>query len=536
MFTRLKKLKRGLHSLAFFFVSSVTLGLVLWPPCCLHGGTVEQWGLWEITLPGPDSGNPFLEVELTAQFTQGDRSVVVAGFYDGGGVYRIRFMPDKQGEWHYRTRSNRAELNDKRGSVTVTRPAAGNHGPVRVRNTYHFAYADGTPFFPIGTTCYAWVHQDESLQEQTLVTLKTAPFNKLRMCIFPKWYAYNRSEPARYPFVGAPGAWDFARFNPDFFRHLEKRIGQLRDLGIEADLILFHPYDKGHWGFDRMAAAVDDRYLRYVLARLAAYRNVWWSLANEYDFLREKTEADWDRLFQVVIKADPYGHLRSIHNGSRLYNHTQPWVTHVSLQNGSAVADFGRAVLYRDVYRKPIVLDEVKYEGDIEPRWGNLSAQELVHRFWQGAIAGVYVGHGETYRHPQDVLWWSKGGVLRGRSPARIAFLRKILEQGPPEGLEPIDKWQDVRTAGKRGEFYLVYLGKDCPREWTFTLPAAGLGGLVKFRVEVIDTWEMTVTPVPGIFEASPGDKYTYICVKTPKITLPGKPYIALRIRHENKD
>ena len=31
-------------------------------------------------------------------------------------------------------------------------------------------------------------------------------------------------------------------------------------------------------------AAVDDRYLRYVVARLAAYRNVWWSLANEYDF------------------------------------------------------------------------------------------------------------------------------------------------------------------------------------------------------------------------------------------------------------
>jgi hypothetical protein len=42
---------------------------------------------------------------------------------------------------------------------------------------------------------------------------------------------------------------------------------------------------------------------------------------------------------------------------------------------------------------------------------GNLSAEELVHRFWVGTIAGTYVGHGETYLHPQDdVLWWSKGG------------------------------------------------------------------------------------------------------------------------------
>jgi hypothetical protein len=27
-----------------------------------------------------------------------------------------------------------------------SRPSKGNHGPVRVHNTYHFAYADGTPF------------------------------------------------------------------------------------------------------------------------------------------------------------------------------------------------------------------------------------------------------------------------------------------------------------------------------------------------------------------------------------------------------
>jgi hypothetical protein len=510
-------------------------GLILYfvtlSPCHLQGATVEQWGLFEITLNGPASGNPFLDVELSARFTQGEKSVAVSGFYDGGGVYRIRFMPDAQGEWRYQTKSNRVELDGKTGMFMAIRPAAGNHGPVRVRNTYHFAYADGTPFFPIGTTCYAWVHQEERLQEQTLATLKDAPFNKLRMCVFPKWYAYNRIEPELYPFAGAPRAWDFTRFNPDFFRHPEKRIGQLRDLGIEADLILFHPYDKGHWGFDRMAADADDRYLRYAIARLAAYRNVWWSLANEYDFLKEKTEADWDRLFRIVTKADPYGRLRSIHNGSRLYNHTRSWVTHASLQNGSAVADFGRAVLYRDVYRKPIVLDEVKYEGDIEQRWGALSAEEMVHRFWQGAIAGVYVGHGETYRHPQDVLWWSKGGVLRGRSPARIAFLRKILEQGPPEGLEPIDKWQDVRTAGKRGEFYLVYFGREKPNEWTFSLPAAGLAGPVKFRLEVIDTWEMTIAPVKETFEARPKDRYIYTCEKNPKIKLPGKPYIALRIR-----
>jgi Domain of unknown function (DUF5060)/Protein of unknown function (DUF4038)/Domain of unknown function (DUF5605) len=493
---------------------------------------VEQWGMAEIVLRGPSGGNPFTEVELSARVTRGDHALEVAGFYDGDGVYRVRFMPDRPGEWHYATRSNRTELDGKTGRIEVTKPSPGNHGPVRVRNTFHFAYADGTPYVPVGTTCYAWTHQGDSLEERTLETLRHAPFNKLRMCVFPKFYAYNRGEPPLYPFAGTPPrTWDFSRFHPAFFRHLERRVGQLRDLGIEADLILLHPYDKGHWGFDRMAPAEDDRYLRYVVARLAPYRNVWWSLANEWDFLKEKREADWDRMFQVVRDADPYGHLRSIHNGTLLYNHTRPWVTHASIQNGSAVEDSGRAVLYRDVYRKPVVFDEVKYEGDIPERWGHLTAEELVHRFWQGAIAGTYVGHGETYRDPGDVLWWSKGGVLRGQSPPRIAFLRKILEDGPREGLEPIDKWQDAPVAGKKGEFYLVYLGRSAPREWAVELPRAGLDDPMTLEADVIDTWDMTITPLEGTFTLRPRDRYTDACPERPGVALPGKPYMAIRLR-----
>jgi hypothetical protein len=493
---------------------------------------VEQWGLYEITLKGPAGGNPFVDVELSGRFTQGDQALTARGFYDGDGVYRIRFMPPRQGAWRYETKSNRPELHGRTGTVTATKPSAGNHGPVRVRHTYHFGYADGTPYFPIGSTCYVWNHQGDKLEAQTLATLKASPFNKVRMCVFPHRYAYNTNEPVLYPFAGTPPrTWDFTRFNPAFFLHLEQRIADLRDLGIEADLILFHPYDHGHWGFDRMPSADDDHYLRYVIARLAAHRNIWWSLANEYDFMKTKQEADWDRFFQIVMREDPYGHLRSIHNGTRLYNHTHPWVTHASIQNGSAVEDFGRAVLLRDAYRKPVVYDEVKYEGNIELRWGQLSAEEMVHRFWQGVLAGTYVTHGETYRHPQDILWWTKGGVLHGQSPPRIAFLRKVLEEGPAEGLELIDKWQNHRTAGKKGEYYLVYFGKEKPREWAFELPRAGLQEPLRLGVEVLDTWDMTVTPLPGIFEMRPVGKYLYTCVNRPKLELPGKPYLALRMR-----
>ena len=494
-------------------------------------GSCERWGQHEIVLKGPADGNPFLDVELSATFTQGERSLNVAGFYDGNGTYRVRFMPLEQGEWKYETRSNRNELHGKTGSVTATAPSKGNHGPVRVANKFHFAYADGTPFKQIGTTCYAWVHQGDELETKTLASLKAAPFNKIRMCVFPKWYSFNQVEPKHYPFDGTPpDQWDFTRFNPAFWQHLEHRIGQLRDMNIEADLILFHPYDTGHWRFDRMDAAADDRYLKYLVARLSSFRNVWWSMANEFDFMKTKVDSDWDRYFQIVCDSDPYDHLRGVHNGKRIYDHNKPWVTHASVQNGSAVDDFGRAVLYRDVYYKPIVFDEVEYEGDIPQRWGDLTPEQMTMCFWHATIGGTYCGHGETYNRPDEILWWSKGGTLHGKSPARLAFLRKVMEEGPANGIDPIDKWYDMKTAGKAGEYYLIYFAKETPTEWLFELPKAELAEGMRFEVDVLDTWEMTVTPVPGEFEIVADHRYRYHAKGLPKVKLPGKPWIALRI------
>jgi Protein of unknown function (DUF4038) len=112
-----------------------------------------------------------------------------------------------------------------------------------------------------------------------------------------------------------PSGWsfDFERFDPTFFGHLEDRIRQLGEQEVEADLILFHPYDR--WGFATMSAEEDERYLRYVVARLAAYRNIWWSMANEYDLVFGKSIDRWDQLLAVLQECDVYAHLRSIESG-----------------------------------------------------------------------------------------------------------------------------------------------------------------------------------------------------------------------------
>ena len=492
--------------------------------------TVEQWGVYEIQLSGPTNGNPFVDVRLSAIFVNGSKRIEVPGFYDGEGIYCVRFMPEMSGQWHYQTKANRWKLSGKTGSFTVTPPGKNNHGPVRVHNTYHFAYADGTPYFPVGTTIYNWLDTPEEVQEETLQTLAASPFNKARMLVTQQPAAYlMKFPPTLWPFAGTPPHdWDYARFNPDFFHHYENRLTQLRNLGIEADVILFNPY--GKWGFEKMGAAADDCYVRYIVARFGAYRNIWWSLANEYDFMHNKTEADWDRLGSLVQQCDPFNHLRSIHNGTLIYDNNKPWVTHASIQNGVAVESPGSAELYRDVYRKPVVYDEIKYEGDAKYRWADLSAQEMVHRFWCGTAGGTYVGHGDYFTTVKEDTWTSFGGKMRGESAHRIAFLRKILESGPADGLDPIDKWNDPNTAGQAGEYYLTYFGTTTPTNWVFQLYKRGVTDGMRFKVDVIDTWNMTITPVEGEFVTKKKDNYSFADTNGRSVPLPDKPGIALRI------
>ena len=474
--------------------------------------TIPCYDLFELSLSGPQDGNPFLDVQLSAQFQLGSRTVPCEGFYDGGGIYRLRFMPDRTGEWTYTTRSNSQAMNKQSGAFTCVQARAGVHGPVRVSGRTHFAYDDGAPYFQVGTTCYAWNHQGEELESRTLATLAGSPFNKLRMCVFPKHYTYNHNEPDHHAFERGPdGSFDFTRFNPAYFQHLEQRIAQLGDLGIEADLILFHPYDR--WGYATMPFEVDQRYLHYLVARLAAYRNIWWSFANEWD-LMTKSMADWDTYFKLVQQLDPVQHLRSVHNCRVLYDHGKPWVTHVSYQTVSTSPDIAPVGELLRQYGKPVVVDEACYEGNIPKRWGNIPPQEMVRRFWEATLQGGTCGHGETYLHPDDILWWSKGGVLHGQSPARLAFYRQLMEKHAHSGLDSVSGvWGGNFPAASRGsDYFLAYFGLHQPGLMDYHFPEGNT-----YRLEVVDTWEMTVTPLSGEYAGSG------------EVDLPTRPYLALQ-------
>jgi len=486
------------------------------------GSAVEQWGVFEAVAQGPSEGNPFVDVQFGARFMREHRTVEVAGFYDGDRTYKVRFSPDSAGHWSYETTSNMKDLAGRRGEFECVAPGEGNRGPVGTAHQFHFQYADGTTYFPFGTTCYSYGFIGEPYAAETLKNLKEVGFNKVRMCLLPK--PLGKLEPVAMPFerlAGAPAPsaqgtmtnpeyteskeqFDLARLNPKYFQHVEEKIAELLAAGIEADVILFHPYDA--WGFKAMGQEADDRYLRYAVARLAAYRNVWWSIANEYDLVRSKTPKDWDRFFRIVEESDPYSRLRSIHYSRVMYDYAKPWCTHASLQT----YDFEKSAERLAAWNKPIIYDEIQYEGDISRRWGNLSPEEMTHRFWRAVIYGTYATHGETYMTTDGSPVWSDAGELHGSSPARITFLRRLLESTGTTGLVAAETPYYL-NAGNPGGPILYYFDYHCAGEYEFPLPEN-----TKFRATMIDPWAMTKSVLPGTASGKS------------KITLTGKPYMAV--------
>lgn len=444
--------------------------------------------------PQPRDPTPF-----TVCFMQDGEQFAVPGFWDGGTSYRVRFAPERGGRWSWRSTSDEPLLHGLTGEVLLAEPTG--PGSVRVAARFHFAHQDGTPFRPVGTTVYNWLHQAEPLFTATLDAIAAAGFNKLRFLVLPQAGNHVGHVPALLPFErDEAGDWDVTRPVVAFFQRLDAAVAALYDRGIQADLLVFNAYDNGHFGLDRLTAAQDTVYLRYLVARLSAYPNLWWSLCNEYDLL-ERPDERWDEVGELLAGLDPHQRLRSIHNWMDLYDHNRPWVTHASIQNGSATTEFGRASLYRDVYRKPVVLDEIKYEGDIPERWGRLDARQLVHQFWIATVSGCYASHGESFLLPDGSLHVVAGGPLRGESPARLGFLRRFLDDLAVPGLDPIDGWDDPGyVAGVPRQQYVQYLGREAPDSWTFRLPQGNKGERLQvgdaFEVVIVDTWAMTTAPV----------------------------------------
>jgi hypothetical protein len=92
------------------------------------------------------------------------------------------------------------------------------------------------------------------------------------------------------------------------------------------------------------------------------------------------------------------------------------------------------------------------------------------------------------------------------------SFLKKLLEEGPGP-LEQADIGRDLHTATAGKGYYLIYFGKEVNESWLFSLPYKNskfdrpVKG-TRYKVEIIDTWDMTIQSSPLIFEIGAVNDY----------------------------
>lgn len=331
---------------------------------------VSQWEIfeWELLYNGI-LNNPFIDVDVQATFINGQNSHTVDGFYDGENRWLIRFSPGMKGEWQGTTVSNISELDGKTISLICDEPISKGALTINSQFPHWFFHQDGTPFFLINDGWYPHPLFNFRLDFEELEFAKPSESN---METYLKILGdhgvnltlevdqlYARQSSIEDPSFNWP--WkvldeknnkiDKELFNLEFYQRMDRTLSYAKEHSVFYGLeLLFdnsvfrprewssHPLNVNNGGwlegdsqqtgwrtiFDLSNAEhvkYIRRYLKYTVARFAAYWNVVWALGAESGNIAQshgheipnKDIIDWYEYWgDYIARRDPYGRLQSI--------------------------------------------------------------------------------------------------------------------------------------------------------------------------------------------------------------------------------
>jgi hypothetical protein len=448
--------------------------------------------------------NAFQDVTLTAEFSgPGGARRVVRGFYDGGSLWRVCFMPDRQGVWTAVTRSEPRDPGLDGQTLRLRCTAPRTKGPIRAdpKDPRHLVYANGEHFFHLGDTVYN-LFSGKASDEQALEFIRDAAhwrINKFRVLV------WNWGEDDDLPFEVAGGVPNPDRYDFAYYRRVERFLGEMQRNGIQAGLILGIGRREAVRG-ERKIPVTDaqmDAYLRYTAARLAAFDNVYWELDNEYGHPSHavRSEENLERCAGLVRAEDPYAHPIACSVCCALSEQSQRFpLLDLALFHGKfrddAQADHDYMLRMRDDpslrsgqaplrgIAKPIIHDEIAYEQRMEARSfaGNGTKPDLIRKqAWADYLAGCYWTYGaapdrwagllnkyrvDAQKHPELAHFEYDESAFRW-FPAIARFFEKV----PYWRMEPTD---DLVTPGN-------YCLAERGREYVVQAPS---GGAVEVRLD----------------------------------------------------
>jgi len=127
---------------------------------------IHVWEKTEIALHASNPyANPYTKVEVWVDLHGPGFDKRCYGFWDGGDVFKVRFLAPRPGLWTWQSGTNQkdAGLNEQRGAFTAVEWSEAQKSSIPTRrgfvrptgNGHGFEYADGTPFLLLGDTWYA---------------------------------------------------------------------------------------------------------------------------------------------------------------------------------------------------------------------------------------------------------------------------------------------------------------------------------------------------------------------------------------------
>jgi len=441
---------------SFFLGVALLLNLVLRPSLLLarpgdisfstRPHRVEVFDIFElsVSVSSPDAANPFTDASLEGDFVlpSANKSWHVSGFCDSpdGSSFRIRFMPSSPGAYNFVVVYSQGSFSKTaRGEFQAT--PSHRRGPLRVDQQYpwHFVWeGTGEHYFLNGTTAY-WLlgWKDDRVVQYAIERLHRLKVNRLRITLAGRTNVYYGEPimqadnftmdlaawPAHDPHNFLHPGFDYSRFNIGHWRRFESMLRFARD----RDMIISVVLDMNDSRIHPAAHSEDEhRFLRYAVARFAAFSNITWDLGDDLDRFRDDAWTHDTGTF--LVQLDPYHHLatshpvdvvvdgKSVHQdrasawfGFTSYQERSRSQHAVMLQSRKFQEDTGRVI--------PQTNEEYGYE-DHYPLWAlpnQESADALRRVAWDIVMAGGYQTAGESARRGTNVWPDTGGGWVNGR-------------------------------------------------------------------------------------------------------------------------